>query len=540
MHRTARILALCVALAAGHPAIGCPQAPCNTWQLLPPVPLVYPYPAVGLAYDPLSQELYQAANEGGIGPYVVPWVGRRVGNTWVTLLDPSTFMSGEVRGIEVLDVGNGPTLYAFGTFGLRHWNGTTMVPDPQPPPFPLTVTVFDDGSGKALYVGGDEGVFRLVGGTWVSIGALFPTFSTSLVQTLVVHDDGLGPALYAGGLFSSIGGVPAVSLARWNGVAWSALGSGIAGLTPSSIFAYVSKLLSVREENGSRLYAGGAFLTMDGQAANCLARFDGTSWTGLGIGTQPLRDVTALASFDDGTGRGASVFAMGEFPVSSPPPTSAATFLKRIDAGVWSDAIPPGSSLGPSYGPALLVADLPETVGADIVAPVYGAIGPETARFEACGETGRIYCVGDGAGVACPCGNNSPTAAQAGCVHSLGSGGALRAGGRASLAQDTLHLDGSSMHDGPVVYYQGTQPNQIPFGDGFICATGSIVRLRLLFNQTGASTDPEPGAPNLSTQGFLTSPGTRYYSERYRDGNLSYCTAGTFNYTNGVAVVWSP
>lgn len=532
-------VALCLA------AIGRAQTPCNTWQTLPPAP-VSPNPIAGLVWNAATQDLFQATDEGDGGHSgTQPWVGRRVGNAWVTILDPNAFNSGSVLGLDLLDLGSGPTLYVRGSWSsltgqtnLLRWNGTSFVNEPNVPVVPHGLAVFDDGSGPALYACSHLNVYRLTGGTWVSIG--LATIGSFGLQTILVHDDGSGPALYVAGKFTSIGGVAAADIARWNGVSWSALGSGISGQPTTTLNSLrLTKLLSVREEAGPRLYAAGSFLSMDGQPANSIARFDGTGWTGVATNLgQTIYEVSALTWFDDGTGRGAELFATGNIAVLPSTPT----FLKRLGGGVWSDVLPAGSGLAPTWDGALLVADLPETNGVDLLASIYGgqSVGRTTGRFEACGQTGRITCVGDGSSGACPCGNNSPTAAQAGCVHSLGTGGALRAGGIASLTQETLHLDGSSMNDGPVIYYQGTQPNLIPFGDGFICATGSIIRLRLLFNSGGASNDPEPGGPALSVQGFITSPGTRYYSARYRDGDLSYCTSGTFNYTNGVAIVWSP
>ena len=49
----------------------------------------------------------------------------------------------------------------------------------------------------------------------------------STVVALTVFDDGTGAALYAGGMFTTAGGVSANSIAKWNGSAWSPLGSGI-------------------------------------------------------------------------------------------------------------------------------------------------------------------------------------------------------------------------------------------------------------------------------------------------------------------------
>jgi len=46
------------------------------------------------------------------------------------------------------------------------------------------------------------------------------------VRALAVFDDGSGPALYAGGDFTTAGGVAANRIAKWNGSSWSQLGSG--------------------------------------------------------------------------------------------------------------------------------------------------------------------------------------------------------------------------------------------------------------------------------------------------------------------------
>ena len=59
-----------------------------------------------------------------------------------------------------------------------------------------------------------------------------------------------GSDLYAGGEFTTAGGSAANRIAKWNGSAWSALGSGMGGDYP-----YVYALAV----SGSDLYAGGEF-----------------------------------------------------------------------------------------------------------------------------------------------------------------------------------------------------------------------------------------------------------------------------------------
>jgi hypothetical protein len=57
-----------------------------------------------------------------------------------------------------------------------------------------------------------------------------------LVPALTVFDDGTGPALYAGGEFVTAGGELALRAARWNGAQWAGVGAG----TNNAVFALTS------------------------------------------------------------------------------------------------------------------------------------------------------------------------------------------------------------------------------------------------------------------------------------------------------------
>jgi hypothetical protein len=155
--------------------------------------------------------------------------------------------------------------------------------------------------------------------------------------------------------------------------------------------------------------------------------------------------------------------------------------------------------------------------------------------------SGTPFCAGDGTGAACPCANDSVPGARVGCLNSLGTGGKLRAGGTASLSNDTLVLHGSQMPNTSALYFQGTLAqnggNGATFGDGKRCAGGTTTRLGEKNNVMGASYYPSPGNLPVSSAGSVTSPGTRTYQVWYRNA-ATYCTAATFNLTNGVEVTW--
>src|SRR5262249_36257975 len=115
---------------------------------------------------------------------------------------------------------------------------------------------------------------------WISMGGVNGADST--VRTAVVDRVG---NLYIGGDFSLVGELPANCIAQWNGSSWSALGSGM----KSTVYA-----LAV---SGSNVYAGGKFTTAGGCPANYVAKWDGTSWSALdsGMGDSPAY-VYALAA----------------------------------------------------------------------------------------------------------------------------------------------------------------------------------------------------------------------------------------------------
>jgi hypothetical protein len=80
--------------------------------------------------------------------------------------------------------------------------------------------------------------------------------------------------LYAGGEFGTAGGVSAILVAKWNGSAWSALGSGLYGV-----------VLSLACDSSGNLYAGGgspgAFSSAGG---GDIAKWNGNFWSTLGSG----------------------------------------------------------------------------------------------------------------------------------------------------------------------------------------------------------------------------------------------------------------
>jgi len=197
-------------------------------------------------------------------------------------------------------------------------------------PFVHALEVFDDGSGPALYVAGTfnragtlpvEGIAAWRNGTWSAVGTINADTSPS-VRTLAVFDDGSGPALFAGGDFTSLGGVPLNRLAKWQAGAWTPVGGGAS----SAVLA----LEAVDLGDGPQLAVGGAF---NGTPASRIALWDGTTWTPLDLGTNGT--VTSIASLSSsaapGGGTLATLVAGGFFSSASGEPSRGLGFWQCQD-----------------------------------------------------------------------------------------------------------------------------------------------------------------------------------------------------------------
>lgn len=173
------------------------------------------------------------------------------------------------------------------------------------------LAIFDDGTGPALYAGGlftHSGdtpinyVARWNGQSWVGLGGGMD----DEVHALTVHDDSTGPALYAAGRFTLAGESPADKVARWDGSIWSAVATAIDG-------SLISDLASFDAGDGPALFIAGDFTSVDGMAAGGIARWDGSVWSNLngGVNVDSIRWVHDLHMHDDGSGP--ALFAGGRF-----------------------------------------------------------------------------------------------------------------------------------------------------------------------------------------------------------------------------------
>jgi hypothetical protein len=177
--------------------------------------------------------------------------------------------------------------------GIAAWDGgrwRALTVDLDRLPYIATVTEFRDRlviGGRFQHLDDVEAANIAVwdGGTWSAFADGFD----GDVDDLLVH----GGALYAAGFFGHSGATITRQIARWTGARWVGLGDGLIYNAPITLDPVV-RLGSF----GTDLILAGRFDGVDNIAARNLARWDGTAWHALGSGT----DRTTLAVLDTGMG----------------------------------------------------------------------------------------------------------------------------------------------------------------------------------------------------------------------------------------------
>ena len=467
-------------------------------------------------------------------------------------------MNAGIYALTVFDDGSGPALYAGGGFTtaagvaanyIAKWNGSSWSQlGSGMNSFVYALTVFDDGSGPALYAGGffttaggvaANDIAKWNGSSWSQLG----TGMNSYVTALTVFDDGSGLALYAGGAFTSAGHVAANEIAKWNGSSWSALGSGMNNL--------VDALTVFDDGSGPALYAGGEFTTAGGVGTNRVAKWVGSIWSPLGSGVTKFGGscfVSALMVFDDGGGP--ALCAGGNFTTAG---GVAANDIAKWNGSSWSQL---GSGMNEAVHALTIFedGDGPALYAGGVFSSALDSGDSYLAKWgnsPGCGTPGISICEpGVGGVIACPCGN-APTSGGLGCNNSSNTGGAeLSATGIARLSFDTVVF--TTNGEKPMATSIMLQGNNLSltgavFGQGVRCVAGSLKRMYVKNASGGSITLPQGTDLHVHARsaalGDPIAPGThRYYGVFYRDPTvLGGCPgASTFNFTQQLDVVWAP
>ena len=193
-------------------------------------------------------------------------------------------------------------------------------------PFSGSVYALTADSTGGLYAGGgftnleniaaaDHVAYLSAGGGWSPMGSggapcqcAVPGFVRSLTT--------IGTNVYVGTDVKDVAGIPqADNVVRWDGTAWSAVGSGSGG---TNGWFPATTTIDALTSFGSELYAAGLFLDANGNpAADNVAVFAGGAWHAVGsdgAGNGPWSGQgSALAVFDRSSSASKNLYAGGGF-----------------------------------------------------------------------------------------------------------------------------------------------------------------------------------------------------------------------------------
>jgi hypothetical protein len=345
------------------------------------------------------------------------------GTTWEPFCTTATEEIGNVKALQVV----GPTLYVGGDFqdgaGIATADyllacdlasgapSATTIDPAHPFSGPVkALTVTSDGT---LYAGGrfgdlenipaaDNVAYLPAGGTWQPMGS----GGGSCTCALDAYVRGLGTNgtdVFVGTDGSNVAGIArADHVVRWNGTAWSAMGSNTAGT--DGWFPAVTSIHDLVTV-GANVFATGTFQNANGDArADNIAWFDGTDWKPVGsngAGNGPwVGEGSALAIVDR------LLYAAGNFTSAGgdTQAQSAASFSLTQILPYPTPTVTPGPSAVPTPtvtpGPSAVPTPTVTPTPSDVTAPktllrrsqINQAKRKATFRFGA-GEAGaKFFC----------------------------------------------------------------------------------------------------------------------------------------------------
>jgi len=371
-----------------------------------------------------------------------------------------------------------------------------------------------------------EGVFELVGGSWVQVAELTGHFGASLAlegDTLMVGDDENNDHFDLAGavqVYDRIGGV------------WTE-GQTIYSPGPVDFLDHFGHSMALE---GDRLAVGAPDNDVAGQNAGAAYVFERQGGTWVAAATIYPFEATANGGFGRSVALSGDRLLVGASAADGLIAGSGAAFLFERIGGVWTqsarlDAVEGVTGQGLGYTVAFagntLVAGSPndEDVG----------IRPGSVyAFELSADV-STYCH---CASAAPCGNTDDFG---GCTSGSGKGASLIAFGSTGVASDDLYFQASFLppSTSALLFMSSGTRVPIPFGNGQLCLGGpghGLVRFHAHFADAAGCFQEGPGI--AASAGVINGGSTWHFQTWYRDpsgpcGVLS-------NTSNAVAVTFQP
>jgi len=199
-------------------------------------------------------------------------IAGRIDGVW-DIMNYGTYAAAVDGSISDIEIGKKGEIYICGSIGTVNYSADAV--DPMVPSF------------NAAYFNGSQ---------WYNlVSAILPVDPATTINDMAIAPNGDVVVI---GKFTSIGGVAAVNIARWNGATWTAFGTGLNDVG-----------LHVEVAPNGDVYAGGKFHTAGGITSYHVARWDGSSWHKMGARAGMNDEVYSLTISLDGT----TVYVCGIF-----------------------------------------------------------------------------------------------------------------------------------------------------------------------------------------------------------------------------------
>ncbi len=276
---------------------------------------------------------------------------------WDLTSTPAVFSGVGINALEYVEDVRHSWIYAAGGFvtidgaavqNIARWDANAPRPSWEDLPGPGSAAVVNPSIRDLLYVldpqsreprlfaggsfdqiGGVPGTTflgRWNGSAWQSVGNGSLSVGSS-INCLAAGDIGDGPELFVGGVFSSIAGVPALNVARWNGTTWQPLSGGVNGAV------HALEIISDDDFDSNFLLVGGAFANADDLPfTQGLAKWKGGSWSEVHGG---LDNGAVFAISQPATWTPGYFFIGGSFTSVGGTPIKNIAYLNFL--GEWAD-----------------------------------------------------------------------------------------------------------------------------------------------------------------------------------------------------------
>ncbi len=275
--------------------------------------------------DPANNKLYAGGSFTMSGTTSVNYVAVWDGIAWSPLgtgmnnyVEALAFYQGELIAGGQFTQASGASANGVAKWDGSNWQAVGSGFSGSTVPGGAVVTCFAVYNGE-LYAGGDfldaggttvNHIAKWDGSAWVAVGSgISNSSATKYLNDMIVYNN----ELYVGGIFDAVNGVSASYIAKYNGTTWSAVGSGLND--------WAGKFLV----NNGNLIVGGNFTTAGGSTANYIASYDGSTWSTLGSGMNDW--ISELTYYNQ------KIFAGGEFTTAD---GSSSLYISQWDGSDWS------------------------------------------------------------------------------------------------------------------------------------------------------------------------------------------------------------